>query len=563
MPEREVAGPRRVPRRSSSARRLSHHLTSVRNSTLSSKEAAQAARVAAMKAKPLHSYQMDDIWATLTAFRGTIWARVFRRFEVWAFPSVHAALVASYQLQLSETPQFTLAWHAVGIGSGLMTFLLVFFCNQCYVRFNDLYRACMAANGALHELALHMLASVRGNPTCDGQDRWHACRFAVAATIITFFRVRDLARGKAPVLNDDKWSRLECFEQDWLGVSGKEWMTIQGYSAQQIHMRSQLGAVSQKKAPFKDKLISRLSGTSIRSAVSQAASGNWTNAQHTAAFNPSLCTYPSSTHTQDQQAKFELLQKRLQSVSYRSKSLTTCPPLLTEWEIDLLELLYPQSEIMLVLIAWSMQSIRARLDGPAYTAAQATLLRLREANAEIVNDLAMPLPFPYWHALQWVMVLNFSMYTIALVELDSWLTIPSLFVTIAMTVGLREISADLSNPFGDDEVDFNIEALMFKMRGTVSRVVYDGNSPAVHPGDPKKKQSIFAVIRAKDIIRKAIKLSRARRQGSIQAMGERGKCDKCDTTADMGARGAHITSTQLSVAANIMHSRNRVSFSPD
>merc|ERR1719454_2220001 len=95
----------------------------------------------------------------------------------------------------------------------------------------------MTANGALDDMALYVLATFNGQPGEDAQDRWDVVRFCVAASMVTFFRIRDIARGEKPVLDDNEWSRLESYEQNWLGVGGKEWMKIQGFTEKQIIAR--------------------------------------------------------------------------------------------------------------------------------------------------------------------------------------------------------------------------------------------------------------------------------------------------------------------------------------
>ena len=64
----------------------------------------------------------------------------------------------------------------------------------------------------------------------------------------------------------------------------------------------------------------------------------------------------------------------------------------------------------------------------------------------------VPVPFPYFHVLNILMTLNFTLYTYGFLVFESWLTPVVLFVIIAVTVGMREVAIQLSNPFGTDEV---------------------------------------------------------------------------------------------------------------
>merc|ERR1719440_2127498 len=107
------------------------------------------------------------------------------------------------------------------------------------------------------------------------------------------------------------------------------------------------------------------------------------------------------------------------------------------------------------------------------------------------------------------MMLNYALYSYAFLAFDSWLSPVTLICIIALTVGLREVAADLSNPFGDDEVDFNLQGMMFKMRGTVSRMVFKTNQPALRPRVPGDEKAMESLLHAKAVMQRTL-LQRAR-----------------------------------------------------
>ena len=84
----------------------------------------------------------------------------------------------------------------------------------------------------------------------------------------------------------------------------------------------------------------------------------------------------------------------------RLQEITVCPPLLSIWEVQFLALRFPEAEVALVLQAWAGQVLASRLEGAALAQAQGSIFKLRDAATSIVNDLSMPMPFPYWHCLQ-------------------------------------------------------------------------------------------------------------------------------------------------------------------
>merc|ERR1712196_404237 len=79
------------------------------------------------------------------------------------------------------------------------------------------------------------------------------------------------------------------------------------------------------------------------------------------------------------------------------------------------------------------------------------VLTCRKNCAAIPNILDMPVPFPYYHLLCSLMFVNYFLFAITFLEMDSWLTPVALFLIIATTTGVRELSSALANPFGDDE----------------------------------------------------------------------------------------------------------------
>ncbi len=106
--------------------------------------------------------------------------------------------------------------------------------------------------------------------------------------------------------------------------------------------------------------------------------------------------------------------------------------------------------------------------GYHYGRLEDAVLRLRAHGAAITNTLDMPIPFPYYHALVAIMFINFGLYTLAFLDINSYLTPLAIFMIIFVTTAMRELSSALANPFGDDEVDFNVSAYVHKKRKLIS-----------------------------------------------------------------------------------------------
>ena len=72
------------------------------------------------------------------------------------------------------------------------------------------------------------------------------------------------------------------------------------------------------------------------------------------------------------------------------------------------------------------------------------------------------------------------LYTYALCSFESYWTPVILFVIILITSGMREVAAALSNPFGDDDVDFPVNKWIAQLR-TMAVVVHPSNTLCAVP----------------------------------------------------------------------------------
>lgn len=108
-----------------------------------------------------------------------------------------------------------LEFAAVAIPSSLMTLLLVFFNNQCFTRYTQLYGACTGMAGAVQELAQATSVHLAAVP----EARWDACRYALASVMVVYLKVVDLAQNRPQRLDDEDWQRLVLSEEVRLASS--------------------------------------------------------------------------------------------------------------------------------------------------------------------------------------------------------------------------------------------------------------------------------------------------------------------------------------------------------
>lgn len=154
------------------------------------------------------------------------------------------------------------------------------------------------------------------------------------------------------------------------------------------------------------------------------------------------------------------------------------PPLLSAEEVAVLR--HCSGKESQVLQMWALHATWA---GYVQVGAQAhfkeiedIVLDCRRNSAAIPNILDMPVPFPYYHMLCALMYVNYTLYAVTFLGIDSWLTPLALFLICATTTGVRELSSALANPFGDDEVDFNASRYMHKLRSLITFLAHPINA---------------------------------------------------------------------------------------
>ena len=123
-----------------------------------------------------------------------------------------------------------------------------------------------------------------------------------------------------------------------------------------------------------------------------------------------------------------------------------------------------------LLQCWALQTVNEHLASDAKRAAgagigpfQAQAFALRQDCSDVVNTLAQPVPFPYFHVVTFMLSINLVLVAYALVFFETYLSVPCFFVTCLVMQGLKEVAVALSDPFGGDDVDFPTHEYMSAM----------------------------------------------------------------------------------------------------
>jgi len=103
--------------------------------------------------------------------------------------------------------------------------------------------------------------------------------------------------------------------------------------------------------------------------------------------------------------------------------------------------------------------------------------QVRRCHQKIKDTLDLPMPFQYFHIMSFMMVINLVLWSYALAITNSFFSpIIYLFIQVIFQ-GIRELSAALADPFGDDDVDFPIDDWLDDMVQTNIRLVEDSFDP--------------------------------------------------------------------------------------
>jgi len=387
--------------------------------------AAEYARTNALRpTPPAFKYQMTAPAKVMMRWRGTFWPLVIKRYELYLYVGVHVFLVA-YAAVWREDPDRsagevlwgTEAWMIPWTTLGISLPLMSFF--LVFFIGQCYTRFCQHFTTVIAiETSVHESAMACLTHMVDDVDApWDVVRYLTASALIIYFRTFKLADFKEAMVDVSEFDRMLNDEREWLKVDEADWEKIMGWPRSREEAKS---------------------------------------------------------YTAE-------LQHILGLSNEQPSRLATCPPLLTTSEVDLLRQ-YPGGMMSMVLQTWALQRAKktGKLPGPLFNGLQASVFKLRAAAYRVRQQLAMPIPLPYFHSLNWLLNINYGFYTYALLYHESNLTPIVLFVFILITCGMREVAAALSNPFGDDDVDFPVHKYISQLRG-VALCVHKSNVPIRRP----------------------------------------------------------------------------------
>jgi len=110
-----------------------------------------------------------------------------------------------------------------------------------------------------------------------------------------------------------------------------------------------------------------------------------------------------------------------------------------------------------VMMQWSAEATKdTKMPANVMKSSVDKLLKARLLQQQVVDTINMPIPFQYFHLLRLMVVMNLLMWSYGMGITDSIFSPCVYFLAAFIFMGMMELAAQLSDPFGDDEVDFPV-----------------------------------------------------------------------------------------------------------
>jgi len=121
----------------------------------------------------------------------------------------------------------------------------------------------------------------------------------------------------------------------------------------------------------------------------------------------------------------------------------------------------PRQQAALILLSWTAEACvdgwkKAKAPATCLKSAVDKLMATRRVQQEVADTLALPMPYQYFHLLKLMVVVNLVVWAYFFAVTKSIFAPVIFFFCALFFMGMVELAAAMSDPFGDDEVDFPI-----------------------------------------------------------------------------------------------------------
>jgi len=136
----------------------------------------------------------------------------------------------------------------------------------------------------------------------------------------------------------------------------------------------------------------------------------------------------------------------------------------------------------LIMLQWSAEAARdgcRECKAPANVMKGLTekLLKCRHLQQDVLDTVSLPLPFQYFHFMKSMLVINVLFWAWGMAFTRSVFAPVVYWMCLLIFMGMMELAAELSDPFGDDDVDFPITAWVDELIENTSILMEFKNPP--------------------------------------------------------------------------------------
>lgn len=318
---------------------------------------------------------------------------VVKRLEFWMFMLLHVGATVFFSVSGYNLGSFR--WEASGAMQFFLTFMLTFYNEHCYERYQDFYYACMDAQHSallfVHELTVSMPVNLE-----------FVSVYSVEQTT-PWYRDKRAGAAAQPAMGGDSAPH------------------------KQQELFAELASVEKHRTAACRYILAAVYLFYMSSTGGVAPEGEW--------------------------------------VEVERKGL------LTRSETQMLKD-FPGGRVTLILTSWAMQTVQEVLRKPVFWQTRSHAVhhihnRLNDHTNKIIVAtqkvnylLSLPIPFMYFHLLNVIMLCNFIILAIGLANYGTFYSMFAYALALAVFMGLREVAVQLTDPFGQDEIDFPVEQFL-------------------------------------------------------------------------------------------------------
>lgn len=340
-------------------------------------------------------YNADvEKWVFFLRFKHTVLPMVTSDPVFWGLIALHVYILRKQRELLEQGDSLPeLDWKASSMLWSLLTFFVVFYGGHCYNRFYVFYGACTGLKGVIGEWAYLIRSHFDGSPAIV---KWNMLRLLLGGMEIQLASLGGSDSGGGKGLDESEWEGIR--KHGFL--SKNEIATLQKYKGSKPFLPA-VWALAEVRVALKTKLS--------RAAAAKAAI--------------------DTAVPDDSQGSFR-------SLSAAKKFGVTA-----EHEAE-----------------------AALLQTPAAMAVfedfEQAVLKFKSNCGAASNLLKMPVPFAYFHVLKLLLIIAMALTSYALIELEHAQVLISMVVYViilTIMIGLQAVAVAMSDPFGDDDIDFDLK----------------------------------------------------------------------------------------------------------